>query len=69
MSFGNLSNMQMASAGPSPMAPSTGAQRLDTSKPSSTSVRSMGNSSMGASAAGGGGGFSAGGMMSMLRVK
>jgi hypothetical protein len=68
MSFGMLSSMQMASA-PRTMG-GAGAQALDRSGNQYRSTGGqMGGSGMGTSAAGGGGGFSAGGMMSMMRVK
>lgn len=68
MSFGMLSSMQMSSA-PNSMS-SVGAPRIDRSGNQYKSAGGQfGGGGMGTSAAGGGGGFSAGGMMSMLRVK
>lgn len=68
MSFGSLSSMQMASNTKPMSVP--GAQALDKSGNQYRSAGGQfGGSGMGTSAAGGGGGFSAGGMMSMFRVK
>ena len=70
MSMGMLSSMQMSSSSSNSMSPTIGAQRLDKSGNTYKSVGGqMGGSSMGTSMAGGGGGFSAGGMMSLFRVK